>query len=73
VTQNGAYSENILVYVRFEVLTTVAMKSTIFWDILLCNPLKFKALLATWFHAGFLFGLFFNPEDGGDIFLRNIG
>jgi hypothetical protein len=23
-------------------------------------------------HAGFLFGLFFNPEDGGDIFLRNV-
>jgi hypothetical protein len=24
------------------------------------------------FHAGFLFGLFFDSEDGGDIFLRNI-
>jgi hypothetical protein len=23
-------------------------------------------------NAGFLFGLFFNPEDGGDIFLRNV-
>jgi hypothetical protein len=26
-------------------------------------------LLATCFHAGFLLGLFFNPEDGGDMFL----
>jgi hypothetical protein len=23
--------------------------------------------------AGFFFGLFFDPEDGGDMFLRNIG
>jgi hypothetical protein len=23
-------------------------------------------------HAGFLFGLFFDPEDGGDMFLRNV-
>jgi hypothetical protein len=27
------------------------------------------ALLATSFHAGFLLGLFFDPEDGRDIFL----
>jgi hypothetical protein len=26
-------------------------------------------LLATSFHVGFLRGLFFNPEDGGNIFL----
>jgi hypothetical protein len=24
-------------------------------------------------HAGFLLGLFFNPEDEGDTFLQNIG
>jgi hypothetical protein len=30
------------------------------------------ALLATYFHAGFLRGLFFDPEDGGDMFLRNV-
>jgi hypothetical protein len=24
-------------------------------------------------HAGFFLGLLFNPEDGDDIFLRNIG
>jgi hypothetical protein len=33
----------------------------------------FRALLATWFHAGFLLGLFFDPGDGGDMFLRNVG
>jgi hypothetical protein len=30
-------------------------------------------LLANSFHAGFLLGLFFDPEDGGDIFIRNVG
>jgi hypothetical protein len=25
------------------------------------------------FHAGLLLGLFFNPEDGGDVFLQNGG
>jgi hypothetical protein len=24
-------------------------------------------------HSGFFLGLFFNPEDGGDMFLLNIG
>jgi hypothetical protein len=28
-----------------------------------------KALLATCFHADFLLGLSFDPEDGGDMFL----
>jgi hypothetical protein len=32
----------------------------------------FRALLATCFHAGFLLGLFFDPEDGGYMFLRNV-
>jgi hypothetical protein len=24
-------------------------------------------------HAGFFLGLFFNPEDGSNIFLKNVG
>jgi hypothetical protein len=47
-----------------------------------CSPLKFyrrfggiyrKAMLATCFHAGFLLDLFFDPEYGDRMFLRNIG
>jgi hypothetical protein len=38
---------------------------------------KHKTSLKHWsgfclLHAGFLFGLHFNPEDGGDIFLPNV-
>jgi hypothetical protein len=28
--------------------------------------------IVTFFHAGFLLGLFFDPEDEGDIFLQNV-
>jgi hypothetical protein len=54
------------------------MKSSIFWDIPPCSPLKVNrrfggALLATCFHAGFLLGAFFDLKDGGDMFFRNIG
>jgi hypothetical protein len=41
------------------------MKSTIFWDI--------TPLLAICSHADILRGLFFDPEDGGDMFLQNVG
>jgi hypothetical protein len=48
--------------VGFEVSTAVVMKSIIFWDAA-CH------LLTCWF----LLNYFFDPEDGGDIFLRNVG
>jgi hypothetical protein len=63
--------------VGFEVHTAVVMKSTVFCDITPCTPFKinrrFAALLATCFYAGFLLLLFFDPEDGGYIFLQNVG
>jgi hypothetical protein len=49
------------------------LKSFVIWDITPRIPLKVseRALLAIRFHASFLLGLFFDPEDGGDIF-RNV-
>jgi hypothetical protein len=73
-----------MTYVGFEVFTAVVIKSTVFWDITPCSPLKvnrrfggtyslyLEARLPTNFHAGILLRLF-DPEDGGDILLRNIG
>jgi hypothetical protein len=44
-------------------------KSSIFWNIKPCSPLKVnrRVLDASFFHTGFLVGLFFGPEDGGDV------
>jgi hypothetical protein len=58
-------------YVGFEFLTTVVMKCAIFRDI---TPFRRnRALHATFFHAGIVFGLFIEPKDAGDKFLRNVG
>jgi hypothetical protein len=50
--------------VGFEVLTVVVMKSTSFWDIMLCSLLKVNQCILL---------SFFDPEDGGDIFFWNTG
>jgi hypothetical protein len=54
----------------FEVLAAVVMKNSLFWDIKLCSPLKFNQEPAS---SCFLLGLFFDPENGWDMFLRNVG
>jgi hypothetical protein len=54
--------------VGFEVLTAVVTNSRIF-----CIMLHRTALPATCFRAGFLLGLFLDPEDGVDMYLRNVG
>jgi hypothetical protein len=56
-------------YVGFEVLTAVVTKSSIFWDIMLYSPLEFNQLTCYLLLVGFLFGLFFNTEDGGKMSL----
>jgi hypothetical protein len=62
-------------------LKCTAFNCTLFWNITPSSPLKVKrdvseehieASLITRFHSGFLFGLYFDPEDGGNMFLRNM-
>jgi hypothetical protein len=64
-------------YFPFEVLTAVVMKSSICWDITPCSPLKvnrrFGGSACNLLHAAFLPDLFFDPEDGSDMHLRNLG
>jgi hypothetical protein len=60
--------------VGFAVLRAVLMKIPVFWDITPHNPLKDNRRSACYLlHASFLIDLFFDPEDGGDMYLRNIG
>jgi hypothetical protein len=35
--------------------------------------LGYNILLATCIHTGFFLELFFDPEEGGEIFIRNVG
>jgi hypothetical protein len=76
-------------FAGFEVLTAVVMKSSLFWDITPCCPLEvnrrfrgtcrlhlqgLRIIQARNTHvAGSKFGLFLDPEDGGDMLLRIAG
>jgi hypothetical protein len=44
-----------------------------FWACTLWILTCILALLTTTFHSSFLLGLFFEPENGGDMFLWNVG
>jgi hypothetical protein len=91
--------EPCILSVGSEVLTAVAMKTTIFWPITPCSPLKVsrrfrgtyrlhlqgqrisrarnqresRRQAAVFCDVSFLVDLFFDPEYGGYIFLRNVG
>jgi hypothetical protein len=53
-----------------ELLIAVRLKS---WTITVCLPVCLSVcLLASSFHSGILLGMF-HPEDGGDVFFRNVG
>jgi hypothetical protein len=63
----------------FAIIITVTLNKNIsvFRDITLGSLLKVnrhsRGTCRFHFHAGFLFNLFFDTEDGGDNFLRNVG
>jgi hypothetical protein len=62
-----------------EVFTAMAVKSVVFWDVMLYSSEKSRRFEGIYLYcacnlllAGFLLGLLFNPEDGGYVF-RNVG
>jgi hypothetical protein len=57
--------------VGFGILRAVAMKSSIFWDIMPCRLVKVN-LACRLLNADFLLGLFSDPKDLHDMFLQNI-
>jgi hypothetical protein len=54
-------------------MTFMARKFKFGYEYILLSPMLFiLSLLATCFQAGFLLVVFLDPEDGGDIFIRNV-
>jgi hypothetical protein len=47
-------------------------EDSVFWDITTCSPLEVSRSACDLLHAGFVLGLVFDTEDGGDVFLRNV-
>jgi hypothetical protein len=67
----GGYKEYYLL--GYDAMQSVGSQPTFRRNILPCLSPGFTALLATCFHAGSFLGLFFDSEDRGDMFLRNVG
>jgi hypothetical protein len=68
----GGTAQMSVIIMRFEVITSVTMKITVFWDVMLCS------LVDRYFSEGrpvsfYRVGEAFCPEDGGSRFLRNVG
>jgi hypothetical protein len=40
VLPNDIYSSNMVIYISFEVLKVMGIKSFIFWNVMQCSPLK---------------------------------
>jgi hypothetical protein len=49
--------------------TTVTTKSMVLWAVTLCSSMQFHQHYCHLLIAGFLLGILFNPEDGGNTFL----
>jgi hypothetical protein len=60
----------------FEASTAAVMKSFVFWDIKPCSPIKLNRRFGETTNLAacsmFLLGLFFDAEDGTDVYLRNV-
>jgi hypothetical protein len=62
------------------ILTAAVMRSSVFWDIRQSSATDaveehvafMQSYVRYLLHAGSLLGIFFDPDEGSDIFLRNI-
>jgi hypothetical protein len=52
-------------------VTADTYKISVFWDV--SPDITSKVSVFILLHAGFLLGLHLDPEDGGNIFVRNVG
>jgi hypothetical protein len=72
------YKEKIFCAPIFESVNNRFVNSSIFWDITPFIQLKVNRLfggkISSFYllHAGFLLGLLFGPDDGGEMLLRNV-
>jgi hypothetical protein len=57
----------IIFPVGYDILTAGTMKDSVFWDTTLCGS------VCCLLHTGFMLGSLFGHEDGGDMFIRNVG
>jgi hypothetical protein len=79
VNSNHSFSSiQQILYVGFALLTLVATKSSIFWDKAPCSLVKVNKCFerenaCCLLHSDFLIDLLFDPEDGGYMFLQDIG
>jgi hypothetical protein len=67
----------IIIVVRFVVSRAVTIKNVVFWDVALCRSWVNQNFGGT-YRVNYLLTLvrrsrIFNPEDGGDTLLRNVG
>jgi hypothetical protein len=80
------HTDMIWICKGLEVLRAVDMKCSIFWHAVRLKSSDVSeehvaSIFRAWqaelgcyiLHAGFLICLFFDPDDGGDMFLRNVG
>jgi hypothetical protein len=75
--QASTFILHLVVHQRvvYEVLTATTVKSSVFWDVTYCDLviicIQIKNLNMV--HAGYQLGLLFEPADGGDMLLGNVG
>jgi hypothetical protein len=72
-----SWNKTKLLETGLDVHIAVVMKNSVFLDIMLFNPLKANGGLGRTcplhLHAAILLALFFDPEDGADMFFRKVG